>query len=212
MQKLTVTGGARIGWVNASWPLAKLSVSKDNLSITALMLGAYSFAPTEVVALEAYQPLPIIGRGIRVVHSRSDYPETIIFWCLSNPTTLLHDIEAAGFIARTSPTGQPQRRGRGFPVRWVAVVAIVAMWNVLFLFDGFVPWNPPKPPGPFVLLALGLLLTGTFALQVSPRVQALVMRPGRPVSEIAPVVTLLQVISAFLLIIFTLLHFFGPGR
>jgi hypothetical protein len=55
----------------------------------------------------------------------------------------------------SSPRRRPSHPSReGIPVRWAAIAAIVIVWNLLFLLDGFVPWNPPKPPGLFVLLAL----------------------------------------------------------
>ena len=44
-----------------------------------------------------------------------------------------------------------------------ALVTHGLAWNVLFLLDGFVPWNPPKAPGPFVLLAVALVLAAAFA-------------------------------------------------
>jgi hypothetical protein len=207
MQQLSVTGGARIGWANATWPLATLSVADGALTVAALMLGTYTFAPNEVVALEAYQSVPLIGRGVRIVHSRSDYPKNVIFWCLSSPTKLLADIEAAGFRSQAPRTSQP--RPDGIPVRWTSVAAVVVFWNVLFLLDGAVPWNAPKPPGPFVFLALGSLCAGSFALQKSPAVQAWLMKPGRPVSEIAPVVSILKLVSVFLLITLALTYLFS---
>lgn len=209
-EKLSVTGGVRIGWANASWPFAKLSVSESTLSVKASVLGAYKFAPDEIVALEAYGTIPIIGRGIHIVHSRTDYPETIIFWCFGNPDNLLNDIQAVGFRPRGAWASRPHRRG--IPVRWTAVVALVIVWNALFILDGFVPWNAPKPPGPFVLLAIGILFAGALALQRSKTVQSWVMKPGRSVAEITSVVMLVQVISGFMLIGFSLFHFLDPAR
>jgi hypothetical protein len=166
------------------------------------MIGTYTFAPDEVVALEAFQSF---GYGIRIVHSRSDYPRNVIFWCLKNPAGILADIERAGFMPRAPRSSQPRRDG--IPVRWTSVAAVVVFWNVLFLLDGAVPWNPPKPPGAFVFVALGILCAGSFAIERSPAVQAWLMKPGRSVSEIAPVVNLMKVVSAFLLIAFTLSRF-----
>jgi hypothetical protein len=197
---LSVTGGARIGWTNATWPLATLTVSNGVLAVNALMLGTYTFAADEVVELEVFRSLPIIGRGIRIVHTRADYPKTIVFWCFGNPAKLLEDIKAAGFHPRAPRTSEPRRDG--IPVRWTSVAAVVVLWNVLFLLDGSVPWNQPKPPGAFVFLAFAMVFAGSLALRKSPAVQAWVMKPGRPVQEIAPVLNILTVISAFLLIVF----------
>jgi hypothetical protein len=201
-QTFSVTGGARIGWVNATWPLARLSVADGALTVTALLLGTYTFAPDEVVALEALQSF---GYGIRIVHSRSDCPRNVVFWCLRNPAGILADIERAGFTPRAPRSSQPRRDG--IPVRWTSVAAVVMLWNVLFLLDGAVPWNPRKPPGAFVFVALGILCAGSFALERSAPLQAWLIKPGRSVSEIAPFVNLLKVISAILLVAFTFSRF-----
>jgi len=142
------------------------------------------------------------------VHSRSDYPEKIIFWCFRHPDRLLNDIQAVGFRPSAVRASRPHRQG--IPVRWTTLVAIVAIWNALFLLDGFVPWSAPKSPGPFVLLAICIVFAGALALQRSATVQSWVMKPGRSVTEIASAVTLVQVISGLMLIGFTLFHFLGP--
>jgi len=186
-QTFSVTGVARIGWVNATWPLARLSVGDGALTVTALLLGTYTFTPDEVVALEAFQSF---GYGI---------------WCLKNPAGILADIERAGFKPRAPRSSQPNRDG--IPVRWTSVAAVVVLWNMLFLLDGAVPRNPPKLPGAFEILAFGILCAGSFALERVPAVQTWLMKPGRPVSEIAPAVNLVKVISAFLLIACSLSRF-----
>src|SRR5262252_11166029 len=206
-ESFTVTGGARIGWMHAGRPLAKLSASATTLSVRAALLGTYTFAPDDVIALESYGSIPIIGRGIRILHSRSDYPEQIIFSCLRNPERLLDDIRLAGFQPRATQTSRV--RSRGMPVRWPPIIAMVVAWNVLFLLD-FVAWEPPKRPGPFALVAVGLLLAAAFAVQRSATVQTWVMKPGRSVTEIAPVLRVVQVISGFLLVGWSLFSFTAP--
>lgn len=118
-----------------------------------------------------------------------------------------------GFGTRSvQPSVPPNESRPGFPVRWTAVVVFVTVWNLLLALDGFVPWREPKPPGPFVLLALGTAFVGALVLRRSPIVQRLVMKPGRSVNEIAHALILLQVIFGFLLIGFGLFSVLGrPG-
>jgi hypothetical protein len=198
--QLEVTGGARIGWVNATWPLAKLSASAQQLSVSGLLVGRYSFSPDQVAALEPYGSIPILSSGVRIVHTVQTYPDKIIFWCFGSPKRLIENITALGFQPRASRTQVPKRDGMAF--RWSFLILLVVIWNALFLIDGFVPWNQPKGPGLYTLLAVALLFLTAAALNVSDRFQALVLKPGRSITEVRSVVLLVLFVSAILLIVF----------
>ena len=77
---VSAVGGSQIGWVSASWPFAKLVVSKQQLTLSCL--GTYVFEPQQIAALEPHGFIPFFARGVRIVHSRADYPAKKIFWCL----------------------------------------------------------------------------------------------------------------------------------
>jgi hypothetical protein len=96
----TVKGGARIGFVNYTWPLAKLVVTADRLTVSTTMfglfgMGTYSFSEAQILSIERYGWIPFIGEGIRITHSVADYPEKIVFWC--RPSSGLAGISAIGF-------------------------------------------------------------------------------------------------------------------
>ena len=90
MSETSYRGGARIGWVNASWPFARLTVSADKLALASL--GTYEFSPLQVVSVEPYGSIPLLSSGIRIIHNRADYPEKIIFWCMGNRSRVLAEI------------------------------------------------------------------------------------------------------------------------
>src|SRR6266702_2967142 len=127
----TKTGGARFGWVNATWPLAQLSATHDKLTVTARLLGTYTFSPEQVSAVERYVMVPVLAWGVRVRHCVPEYPQRIIFWCIGSPETVLGGIRDSGFVPAASDSAVPVRRG--MPVRWSAIIASVVIWSALFM-------------------------------------------------------------------------------
>lgn len=192
MAETSFRGGSRIGWVNASWPLAKLSLSPGRLAISGL--GNVEFTASQVVSFERYGSIPLLASGIRINHSRADCPETVIFWCIGNREKVFSAIMQSGF----HPTGQASPRARGFPIRWSVVIAFVLLWNVLFLLDRPLESSQARTPGPFSLIALLLVFGFVTAMLKSARLQQIVMRSGHQVGEIKSFLLLLQVVSGLL--------------
>ena len=189
----------RAGWVHASWPFARLSVSPNLLSVEGLLLGKYEFAPHDIVSLEPFGVHPLLGGGVRVVHIRPDYPRSIVFAGGSNSHTLIERIRHAGFHPAASAAMLPSRSG--IAVHWWVPVLAVLLWNCLFLLDVFYVGGPRRSPGPFTLCALAILFLGAVAVRTSETVQAVVLKPGRSVGEISPLLSLLQLVSGFMLLI-----------
>jgi hypothetical protein len=189
-------GGARIGWVNASWPFARLTVSSERLALASL--GTYEFNPSQVVSIEPYGSIPLLASGIRINHNRADYPEKIIFWCMGNRDKVLTELGHYAF----SPNGRPTERASGFPIRWSVVVAVIALWNVLFMLD-WPAQRQSREPWSFALLALLALFGLATAIRASPRVQRIVLREGHQVGEITAFIGhLLQIVAGLLSLVF----------
>src|SRR5262245_4359369 len=197
---VTFTGGARLGWVNGTWPFGRLSISSGRLTISLAFAGRYTFAPSEVSRLER---CGLAANGLRIVHTRDDCPDPIIFWCGGRAPHVIEAATRAGFHPHVRPSPSS---GRGMPFRWVAVAQVVLAWNVLGLLDqkGLPLWVEPRPPGPLMIAALGMLLGVTFAIQISPGAQAWALKPGRSVSEVLPLLRFLQLVGGFLFAVFTL--------
>lgn len=196
MSELSFRGGARIGWVNASWPFARLSIGRERLTLASL--GSYHFTPEQVVSVERFGSIPFLSSGIRINHNRRDYPEKIVFWCMGRRECVLSEIERSGF----SPKGRPVERASGFPIRWSAVISIVALWNALFLLDRSSAQADPSEPGPLVILALMLMFVFATAVRVSPPIRQVVLRPGHQIGEIKAFLTLVQIVTGFLSSVF----------
>lgn len=201
------TGGARIGWVNATWPFAQLSATDGKLTISATLLGTYDFTPDQVTAIERYTLIPLLGWGIRIRHRRSEYPERIIFWCLGSPGNILHGISSAGFLAigSTENTIRPQ----GIAIRWPVAIGAVVAWNALLLLDFFWSGAFRPQPGPFTLAALTLVFAFSIGSLTSTELQQLVLKPGRDIGEIRPFLRLLAFVAGNMLLIFSLFMALG---
>jgi hypothetical protein len=185
-------GGARVGWVNASWPFATLTANANTLTLSSL--GTYPFAPSDVITLEPYGSIPIFASGIRIHHNRKDYPKTMIFWCTGRRNAVLEEIASMGF----RPAGQALPRPSGFPIRWSAVAAAIILWNALFVLDTAVVGWGPQSPGFFALLALVLVFSAATATRASPAFQRVVLRKSHDVAEIKSFLVLLQIVTGIL--------------
>ena len=209
MGEISVIGGARIGIVNATWPFAKLSASPDRLRL-ASVLDSYDFEPQDVVALERYGSIPLFYNGIRVVHARLDYPSKIIFWCFGSPDELIDRIREAGFLP-TAPSSS-EIRWRGIPCRWASIFIFILVWNGLFLLNGARPHGAENQPGMFILAPLLFAFLTGWGIKRSATLQTMVLNDGRSVNEVKGFLTLIQVISALLFVVFAILLFAGVLR
>lgn len=184
-REIEYRGGARIGWFNASWPFAVLRANREEIAIDVRFSGKYSFRRDQVVRIEPYGSLPMIGRGIVIKHTVAEIPERVIFWTLGAPGPLLREIGGVGF----APAGDPARAvvRRGFPVRWKALASVFAAFALLLglnLWSGIVyrPGFPLfKPFGLPAFLFLFLFSVGTLK---SPRVREFALKPGGNIREV----------------------------
>jgi prolipoprotein diacylglyceryltransferase len=151
-----------------------------------------------VVALEPVGSVPLIHKGIRIRHSRADFPDTIIFWPMGGRARILAEIAATGFAPQAP--AEKAVDGRGFPVRWQAIAVLLAVWNALLLIDFGLIARVPNKPGPLTALALLIVFGLATGVKVSARLQGLLMREGRSLGEIRPFVSFLQLITGLMLL------------
>jgi hypothetical protein len=163
------------------------------------VIDTYDFLPSDVVSLERYGPIPFFSSGVRITHARSDYPSKIIFW-YGNPETLIEQIRGVGF-SPTAPTSC-ETKWRGFPVRWTALLLFILGWNGLFLLDAVVPHSSVNRPGPLTLLPLFLAFAVCRGTKTSGRLQQLILSDGHSINEIKAFLSLIQIVSGILLVIF----------
>jgi hypothetical protein len=202
MEEIRATGGARIGAVNESWPFAKVVVSAKFLRLTSL-LGTYDFLPSDVVSLERYGSIPFFYSGVRIVHARSGYPAKIIFWYPGNAETLIGKIRETGFMP-TAPASS-EIRWRGIPVRWTTILLFILIWNGLFLVDGVIHRSFVKWPGSIMLVPFLLAFLVSWGTKTFPGLQKMIVSDGHSVDEIKAYLTLIQLVSGILFVVFGVL-------
>ena len=200
-------GGARIGWVNYTWPLASLSVDTSSLTIVTTFfglfeMGRYSFRPDQVARIVRFGWLPIIGEGIRVHHTVADYPEKVVFWC--RPSAVLRGIASTGFPTTSESTDSVTSiPSRGFPLRIWPLVIVVLLWNLLLGYEFFYRPMLAAFPGTCTIAALSLVFVTSLAVLFSPSVQAIFLRPGRTIGEVRPMFLLVATIAGIMTVVFT---------
>ncbi len=195
------TGGIRIGWFHASWPFATLSCDAKEMNIKVLFSEEYRFSPNQVIGLEKVGSIPFLSQGVKIRHIVSEYPENIIFyWGGGDADKLIKDIHGLGFRPEATAAAAPVRDG--IPVKWIVLVMLIAIWNVLFLVDRFRPSKiNHNGLGLYSLLALVIVFGLSMATRFSKKVQTIILKPGRSVGEITHILSLFMLITAFMAII-----------
>lgn len=99
--ELSYRGGARLGIWNSTWPFARLTVTTTAIVLKVRTYGTLTFTRDDIIGIEPYRSLPIVGEGVRIHHSRRDYPEKVIFWWGAAPAEYLaKKIQALGYAGR----------------------------------------------------------------------------------------------------------------
>ncbi|MDQ0595292.1 hypothetical protein QFZ37_003661 [Chryseobacterium ginsenosidimutans] len=195
MKQFKLTGGARIGRANATYPFAELYVDENTLKINASLVGNLIFQPQDIISIKPYSSLPIIGQGVKILHRVENYNQNVIFWTMKDPGFVINEIQQTGFLEKIhSPLSEKdfniieQQRQGGFPLKPFLPIAFIILWNGLFLYD-FVPFftgkgNAGKPFGAGVCTALGLLFATALLTLISENFRKLILKQGRSLEDV----------------------------
>jgi hypothetical protein len=206
LHDVSFRGGSRVGWVNASFPLARLVANRRRLTLASL--GTYEFTPEQVVSFGTYGSIPFLANGLAIEHNRLDYPARMVFWCAGSRDRVLEEIRRVGFV----PAGVAVERPRGMPFRWSFVIAVVLAWNLSFLADlsgHFSHAARPMPGGPGAVAALAAVFLLATCIKLSAGMQRLALTPGHTLGEVRGLLTLLQLISGPMALAFGAAWFFA---
>lgn len=199
------TGGARIGWTNASWPLATLNVDATGIDLSVRVLGNHRFVPSDVVSVKRITWFPVLGWGVQIHHTRRDLPTRIIFWTLGSPQAILDAIQQSGFAPQGRLEDVPL--SRGFPFRWQALVGLAALWNALIYLDlRAQPDAYHAQAGAFSLLALFIVFAASVLVRRPGAVQQTFLKSPDALPRVRAGINLVSLVTG-LLTVAHLVHF-----
>lgn len=201
-------GGARIGWVNASWPLASLKVTEAELILNATILGKLTFKPSDVQSIEVVQVFPLFKKGIKINHRVRTYNTNVLFWSQKKPEVLIKEIEEIGFLNPTmnerkendTRISKVQKTG-GFPLKPYFAISIIILWNLFSLVDVKSLLHDGKLLvgfGKGFLLSSGVVLCASILLLVSKRFQKFALKEGMEVKDFSMFIYFITLIVGIL--------------
>lgn len=210
MKKFELTGGARIGMANATWPFATLKVNKEKLELNASIIGSLVFKPKDIFSIEIYKMIPLLGQGIKINHRISKYNQKVIFWTLRDPSTVIDQIRQTGFfddIENTIAENESlvtQEQADSFPIKKTIAIAMVAVWNILIIYDFLIfatSDNIQRPLGDGTTIALVILLLTSILTLTSGGFRKLILKEGKSIKDIHTFLYFLIFIGGFMLFI-----------
>jgi hypothetical protein len=95
MPTFSQIGGARIGFFNATWPFAKLSATREGISLRCGF--KFEFPKDKIYRLSRYKDH--FSNGLQIQHNVSRYPEFFVFWRF-NFERLKRELEALDYKVR----------------------------------------------------------------------------------------------------------------
>ena len=208
MDKFKMTGGARIGMGNSTWPFATLKVTKDKLELNASIVGNLVFQPQDIISIETYTMIPFVGQGIKINHRITNYNSKVIFWTFKNPTSVVNQIKQTGFLENTDSVLSneeivKQQQAGGFPIKKQVVIGIVVIWNLLFLSDFlklFQSEMKGRPTGNGVTIALAMLFFISLLSLISGDFRKLILKEGKSIDDIRKSSYFLLLVSGLMLL------------
>ena len=213
-EKFTLTGGARIGMANASYPFADLYVDKEILKINASIVGNLMFQPKDIISIEPYTFIPLIGQGIKINHRIENYNPKVIFWTFKDPNSVIGEIKKTGFLQNLNSEIsssdleiiKKQNEG-GFPLKKSVAIFFIIAWNLLFLSD-IIPFflkggTEGSPIGNGMILAIGLIFASSILAITSEIFRKIILKENRNFEDIKKFAYFIALISGIMFISFT---------
>jgi len=209
-QNLNLTGGARIGRTNASYPFATLQVDTDSLTLDVSLFGKFVFRPVDIISIEPYTLIPILGQGIRINHRVPGYNPKIIFWTTKDPSYLVSLIKETGFLDDVNETISEEdieilkrQKQVEFPINPIVFIVLFLIGSQLFvssfLFFPFKNGGIEMVQRAAIIVAAIIFITCVLTM-ISTKFQKLILLKDREYGEIKRGLMFFTIIIGFILI------------
>jgi len=214
-QEIYLTGGSRIGNKNATYPFAKLIVNENKLILNVSIIGHFEFESKDIILIEEYKLIPLLGQGIRIFHRIPEYNSKIIFWSNQNPSLLINQIKLTGFlhdknhiISEDDLKSIDRIKQNEFPIN--PIIFFVLFFFTFSVFTNSFLFFPFKDGGFEIIERLVLVISGIISFStsltlLSTRIQKLIIIKDRNFNDVKKVFILLAIISSLIFISFLIL-------
>ena len=214
-EKFTLTGGARIGNSNATYPFANLYVDKEILKLNASIIGNLIFEPKDIISIKPYVFIPLIGQGIKINHRVEKYNSKVIFWTFKDPNFVITEIQKTDFMTNTDSVISledlkiiEKQNQEESPLKKSVVIFFIVAWNLLFLSD-IIPFflkgeTESSPIGIGMNLAIGLIFVSSILAIVSEKFRKVILKENKNFDDIKKFAYFVAFTSGIMFIAFTI--------
>lgn len=146
-ERISFTGGSRIGAVNETFPFSKLIIAPQKLRLKTTFSGSLEFSSNEIVAVVEVNFVPFLARGIKIVHQKPGYKENVIFWSLKDPKKIIRVLKEKGPVTTGAQTAQVSEARDGSNsdsskrIKFLTSPLFFSFIAAMLLFAGFVEYK-----------------------------------------------------------------------
>ena len=209
--EINLTGGSRIGKKNATYPFATLIVNKNKLILSVSIIGHFEFESKDIILIEEYKLIPLLGQGIRIFHRIPKYNSKIIFWTNKEPSQLINQIQQTGFLDNTNKILSEddlntikRLKQKEFPINPIAF--LVLFFLIFSIFTNSFLFFPFKDGGfeiimRFIQVFSGIIAISTLLTTLSPKLQKVFIVKDRSFYNVRKSFILITILSSIIFII-----------
>lgn len=207
MENVKVSGGARIGFMKATWPFITLEADSSKLQLKTSFFGNFIFKKEDIISIEPYSVF--LSTGVKINHRVSHYNKDIIFLTMGDSHDLIERIRRTGFFSGIKPI-LPETENNieygnnqvGFPLKRSVAIGAIVIWNLLFLYDFgtfFLMGMSGFPLGIGSRFALAGVIFFCGSLLISESFRSLVLKEGRSIEGMKKAVVFIMMVCGLIL-------------